>query len=572
MGRGGRRSWLGPVLRPVRGVFRELLLTSGFVGLLGLALPLFVLQVYDRVIFHAGLSTLQGLTIGMAIAVAFDFILRQARSRLIQKSAQRIDVEVGRRLFDKLMALPLRTLEARPSSYWQSLFRDAEVVRNTLSGSSAVLMADLPFAVIYVLLIYIIAAPVIWVLVAAVPLFLLLAWRSAAVVADATETERVAGLHRDALIGEVMAGRATVKALALDGSIRPLWEERHADSIRRARTRGARSDTYNNLGAALTVVTSVTLVGAGAFAILAQEMSIGALVAANILSGRFLSPLGQLVGSWRNFAAFRQSVERLGVVFAATEERRESAVALSRPKGRIVLEDVVFHYGDENVPVITGVNGGFGPGGLHAVVGRNGCGKTTLLKLMQGLYPPVEGRVLLDGADLHQFTRAELAGWMGYVPQECFLFAGTIRENIAKSRPDAGDEEIIDAARRAGAHDFIVDLADGYATDIGEAGGRLSSGQRQRIAIARAMLGDPPVLLLDEPSGNLDRQAELQLRDCLRALAGAHTVVIVSHSPVMLSACRTITVLDEGRVAASGNTAEILPKLFGAVAGRAVAE
>ena len=557
------RAWLREVLQPLKPAFREVLVMALFVNILALAVPVFVLQVYDRVVFHAGLSTLQGLVIGMAAVLVFDYVLRQARARVMQTVALRIDVVVGRRLFDKLMSLPLQVLESRPAAYWQALFRDVDVVRNTVSGASALLIADLPFAVLFLGLTFVIAAPIAWVLLVILPLFLFVAWRSGNTMATANRAERESALARDGLIAEMIAGRTTIKALALDRAMRPYWEERHADNIERAAVRGAKADGYANLGATLTMLTTVALTTVGAVAIINQQLTIGALIATNMLSGRLLGPFNQLVGTWRTYAGFRQAIERLGHVFNMASERQTGEIELQRPRGEITLEDVAFSYAESAKPVVDTVSVTFPAGGVHALIGRNGSGKSTLLKLAQGLYPPSKGRVLLDGADVAQFTRTELARWIGYVPQECVLFAGTLRDNIGYRKPEATDEEIIAAATTAGVHEFIIDLPDGYASEIGEAGQRLSAGQRQRIAIARALVGDPPVLLLDEPSSNLDRQAEQELRNTLAAIGKDRTVVVVTHSPILLSVCKDLVALDRGRIALAGPADEILPRLWG---------
>ncbi len=558
-----KRSWLQPVLRPVRVILVEVLALSFFVNLLALAVPLFVLQVYDRVVFHGGLSTLQALAVGMMIALGFDFVLRQARSRVLQKSALRIDLQLSEQLYDKLNALPLRTLESRPAPFWQALFRDVETVRNTFSGASAMLLADLPFMVLFFGLVAIIAAPVAWVLLAMLGVFLVLAGLSSITVGRAAAAERQVALQRDNLIGELMAGRLTIKALDLGGAVRPAWQQRRNQTIAAALSRGQRSDSYTNLGAVLGMMTTVAVTGVGALAILDQQMTIGALVAANILGGRFIAPLVQLVGTWRNFAGFKTAANRLGALFDAAEDRIETAIDMPRPNGLIFLEDVSFRYADDTPPVLSDLTMRVGPCGMHGIVGRNGSGKTTLLKLMQGLYAPSQGRVLIDLADIGQFSRSQIANWIGYVPQECFLFAGSIRDNIAVGEPSAGDAEILAAAKSAGVYRYVVDLPDGFATDVGEAGSRLSGGQRQRIAVARALLKDPAILLLDEPTGNLDKQAEQALRDELVNLALDRTIVVVTHSSTLLSACDSVMVLQGGRIAMAGASGEILPKLFG---------
>ena len=536
---------------------------SAFVNLVALAVPVFTLQVYDRVIGHAGVSTLFGFIIGMAFIVVFDYILRMARSRIMQTVALRIDVLVGHKLFDKLMNLPLPILESKPASFWQSLFRDVDTVRNTISGGSAILVCDLPFVIMFLTLIFVIAAPIAWVLLIIMPLFMFIAWRSSKAMSEANQDERQSTQTRDGLIAEMINGRTTIKALALDASMRPMWADRHAENIENSVRRGAKSDLFSNAGGSLTMLTTIFMTSVGALAIIEGAITMGALIATNMLTGRLIGPLNQLVGQWRSFNSFTQSVDRLGSVFEMASERMVSEVKLDRPNGNIVVEAVTFAFGEDLAPVLDEVSVTIRAHGVHALVGRNGSGKTTLMKVIQGLYAPTTGRVTLDGADIAQFSRIELASWMGYVPQECVLFAGTVRDNIIHRRPQASDEEIIKAATAAGVHSFIIDLPDGYSTDIGEAGRRLSGGQRQRIAIARALLGDPPVLLLDEPSASLDRQAETALRQTLIEIGVGRTVIIVTHSPILLAACDDLVALDKGKVALAGPAREILPRLFG---------
>jgi len=538
-------------------------MVSLFVNLLALGVPIFILQVYDRVVFHHGISTLYALLVGVLIALLFDLLLRQARSRMLQRVAFKIDVALGRSLYEKISNLPLRTLEGRPSGFWHTLFKDGEVVRNVFSGSTAVLLTDLPFAILFVLLIYVIAPAVVLVLLIALPVFVLVAVLSGRMMHTATREERRASIGRDAFLAEMLQGRATIKALALGQAIRPEWEEKHAETIENALVRGGRADAFGNIGMTLSLLTTVSLVTVGALAIIDQQLTIGALIASTMLGNRIIGPFNQLVNNWRNYANFRQALKRLDSVFALPEDVPEGRFSLKRPKGRLTLEGVTFGYESGRPPVLDSLSMDVKPPGMLGIVGRNGCGKTTLLKMMQGLYQPTEGRILLDGADINQFSRTDLARCAGYVPQECFLFAGTIRSNIAMTNPDASDEEIIKAATLAGVHEYVIDLPDGYETEVGEAGTRLSGGQRQRIAIARALLLNPPLLLLDEVTGNLDMQAEVALRDTLIELAHDHNIIVVTHTPVLLRACTHIVALDKGRIALGGPAQEVLAKLFG---------
>jgi ATP-binding cassette, subfamily C, bacterial LapB len=556
-------AWFKSILRPLRPTFRELAAVSLFINLLALASPIFMLQVYDRVVFFSGMTTLQGLAVGMFIAIGFDLMLRQFRSRLVQRMATKIDIQVSRSLFQKLLALPLRELEMRPASFWTSLFRDIDMVRNTASGPSAFLAADLPFALIFVALAFVIAPPIAWILVISTCAFMLLTWRSGAVLSTLNQTERSAGLGRDAIVAEFSNTRTMVKALALDSSITPVWEEAQAAAIDHAIVRAPKTDFYTNLGSTFTISTSVLMTIFGAIAIVHQDMSVGSLIACNMLSSRILQPLNQLFGTFRSYALARSSIARLSAIFELTSERQASEVKLPRPKGRVVVENASFRYAETDAPVLDGVNLAFAPGGIHIIVGRNGSGKTTLLKLMLGLYRPQGGRVLLDNADIAQFARADLAGWIGYVPQEAVLFTGTIRDNIVKGAEQVDDEAIVRAAQLAGLHQAVIDLPKGYATEIGEAGARLSGGFRQRVVIARALVRDPPVLVLDEPSSNLDRQAEEQLRAGLVELARDHTVIIATHSPALLEVAQTVSAIDRGKVMIAGPASEVLPRLSG---------
>jgi ATP-binding cassette, subfamily C, bacterial LapB len=556
-------SWLKPFLKPLRATFNEVVAMSAFVNLLALAVPIFTMQVYNRVVAHNGISTLKGLVVGMVIIVVFDYVLRQARSRIMQTIALRIDVQVGRKLFNKFMSLPLQTLESQPSAHWLALFRDADAVRNTLSGASAILIADLPFAILFLVIIFVIATPIAWVLVIVMPVFMFVAWRSSSVMSVANQNERATAQTRDSLVAEMINARTTIKALSLDKVMRPMWEDMQSDNIETSVIRGSKTDSFSNMGASLTMVTSISLTTVGALFIINQELTIGALIATNMLSGRLLGPLNQLVGQWRTYSSFRQSVDRLGELFNTISERQESEVEMDKPRGEITMENITFAYSEELPKVINDIEITFKATGVHALVGRNGSGKSTMLKLIQGLYKPMNGRVLVDGADISQFSRAEMSLWMGYVPQDCILFTGNVRDNIAQRIPDATDEQILKAAQAAGVHTFIIDMPEGYSTEIGEAGQRLSGGQRQRIAIARALVGDPPVVLLDEPSSSLDRQAEFELRNTLTSIAKERTVIIVTHSPILLATCDDLVALDKGRIALAGPSKDILPKLFG---------
>lgn len=562
--------WLSEILKQVRPAFTQILVVSAFVNLLAIAAPVFVLQVYDRVVMHAGISTLYGLVIGVLVAIIFDFVLRQFRARLLQRAALEIDIGVNRRVLDKLMAVPLRVLEARPVAQWDILFRDANAVRDTLSGPTAVAIADLPFAVIFLGVIYAIAAPVAWVVLMLIPVFVLIAWLGARSQTARTRAERNATLARDGLVGDLIAGRTTIKSLGLDDAFASRWEDAHAEAVDRGLDRGRTGDNFVNMGLAVSVVATVAITGVGALAILNQELTIGALIATNMLAARIIMPFHQLVGTWRMAALCRQAIGRLDDLFALSSERADSAISFDRPDGKLVFDGATFRYAPENEPVIDEIRLTLEARGLYAVMGANGSGKTTLLKLAMGLYAPDDGRVLIDDADIAQFSRRDLTRWIGYVPQEIRLFSGTIRDNISAALPEAPDEDVIRAAKLAGVHEFVAALPDGYGADVGDGGAALPGGIRQKIGIARALLRQPPVLLMDEPSSNLDRDSETALAETLRELSNDHTIVMATHSLRLLSACHSILVLERGKIRTGGPADKILPEMFPVAAAAAV--
>ncbi|MBN8532005.1 MAG: ATP-binding cassette domain-containing protein, partial [Alphaproteobacteria bacterium] len=419
-------AWFTAILGPLRPAYREVLGHACFTNILALVVPLFTLQVYDRVVAHNSISTLWALVFGVILALGCDWALRRARARMLQATALKIDAALGRKLYAKISALPLAKLEQQPTPYWLSIFQDAAIIRNTFSGGSAVLVTDLPFAILFLGVICVIAWPIVGVLAVAIPAFLLLTWHSTRMIGERSKSEAIATQNREKLLSELIMGRATVKALSIDRARQPEWEERHAHAIKEAVLRGETTDDSTVIAQTLTLFTTVMLVVVGALAIIDKELTMGGLIAANMLAARIMMPLNQLLGQWKLFAMCKASLTRLDGVFAMEEERTETTLAREKPKGFLSAEQLTFTYPNYPLPLLNKLDFALKPGEMVGLVGKNGCGKTTLLKLLQGLYRPSEGRVLIDGADIQQFTRGELASWIGYVPQECFLFSGTL--------------------------------------------------------------------------------------------------------------------------------------------------
>lgn len=559
--RAREQGWLHELLLPLRPAYKQAIMMAFMINLIALGTAVYSLQVYDRVIGHAGYSSLIALSVAMVIAVCFDHVLRTGRAHLMQRLGVQIEAEVARRAFARMLTLPTLVLETRPQAYWQTVFRDIELVRSTCSGASALLLIDLPFLLLSLILLGLIAWPLLPVAVVTITAFVILAWRSGQVTRHAAETEREKLVGRDVTIAELAGARLMLKSAGANQSAYVRWEKNYVAWMSEALGRSRESDHYRDLATGMTTLNTVLTTGLGAIAILSHLMTMGALIAANILAGRMISPLVQLVGQWKQFGQFQAAKKRLDALFAQRLDRMESGLALPRPLGTFLLDATSFKYPRSEHNQLQAISGQLGPFGLHAIVGANGSGKTTLLKLLRGLYPPASGRVLLDGADIVQFSQQDLARWIGYLPQHVQLISGTVRENITLAEPGIGDELVIAAAQRACAHDFVLNLPDGYATEVGEGGSRFSGGERKRIAIAQVLLRDPPVLLMDEPTADLDHQAEQAFLVTLRELAKDHTVIVVTHSMAVLSQCNGILVLDKGQLKAAGPARQILPSL-----------
>ena len=559
--RAREHGWLHELLLPLRPAYRQAIMQAFLVNLIALCTAVYTLQVYDRVIGHAGYSTLIALSVAMLIAVCFDYVLRTGRAHLMQRLGVQIEAEIAKRAFARMLTLPTLTLESRPQAYWQTVFRDIELVRSTCSGASALLLIDLPFLLLSLILLGLIAWPLLPVAILTIAAFVILAWRSGKVTRQAAETEREKLVDRDATIAEVAGARLMLKCAGANEAAYVRWENNYVSWMSEALGRSREADHYRDVAFSMTTLNTVVTTGFGAIAILSQFMTMGALISANILAGRMISPLVQLVGQWKQFGQFQAAKKRLDTLFAQPLDRMESGLSLPRPQGTFLIDAATFKYPRSEHNQLHAISGQLGPFGLHAIVGANGSGKTTMLKLLRGLYPPASGRVLLDGADIAQFSQQDLARWIGYLPQQVQLISGTVRENITLAEPGISDELVIAAAKRACAHDFVLNLPDGYATEVGEGGSRFSGGERKRIAIAQVLLRDPPVLLMDEPTADLDRQAEQAFLVTLRELARDHTVIVVTHSMAVLSQCNGIVVLEQGQLKAAGPARQILPSL-----------
>lgn len=553
--------WLQDILRPLKDAYKQVAWIALAINLIALFASLFSLQVYDRVIQKGGLVTLVALCIGMAFAMALDQVFRSGRGILFRRIGVRIEAAIAKQVYERLTQLPALQLELRPPAFWQTMFRDIELIRSTTAGGVALLLVDIPFMFVTFVLLAFIAWPLVPIILVVLLAFVILSLKSEVALSGSSDKEKQKLMARDAVLADMSAGRMHLKFMGPLAADKTQWQANYGGWLEESMERSAESDMYRDYGQGLSTMANVVITSVGALAILNQSMSMGALIAANILVGKLISPLTQLVSQWRSIGQFVAAIQRIDQLFSLPLDRLDTPIAFATPKGVLQLDNLSFKYPGTNSDQINSISGHMGPNGIYAVVGNNGSGKSTLLKLLRGLYPPSEGRVLIDGVDMAQLGQKTLSYWIGYLPQNPRLLGGSIKKNISMSAEEVDDRKILEAARLAGAYDFIIDLPEGFDTDVGEGGARFSGGQRKRIAIAQTLINDPQILLLDEPTSDLDTTAEKLLVEMLNTMSIQKTIVVVTHSPAVLQAAKGIVVMDRGRVVAAGPAADILPKI-----------
>ena len=534
------------------------------ISLFGLLPSIFLLQVYDRVLSRSGFSTLAALVSGILFFLCIEFWLRTRRSRMLRNAGAIIDHGVSGALLHSMLGRPLRALEARPASAWHLYFRDVASVRGTVTGGLAQSIFDLPMAIFALIVIGIVALPVLPVVVLFLAVMSFLAWWWADEVRSGRveEVQRGRGLER--MTSEICNARETLKTQANDGPTVEMWRQTYNAWLTESFTKNGQIETTRDGTTVLLTVFSVVVVTVGAISVMEQWMTVGGLVASNMLALKALQPVAGLVSNWRSLATAKEAARRLETVLAEPVEKPPTGMTLPQPLGRITLRDVSFSFTETaQQPVLENVDLDIGPGGLHVIVGRNGAGKSTLVKLLSGLYGPTRGIVSIGEYDLSQFGREELSRWISYLSQEVYWFGGPLIDVMRRTAPGQSDEQIVAACRLSGAHDFISRLPDGYRTIVGEGGTGVSVGERRKLALAMSFLRKPSVLVLDEPSNDLDFQSERNLLATLLAVAKVRTVVVVTHSLRIVSAASVVYhVTGQGNVE-QGSAAEMVPKLFG---------
>lgn len=567
-----RGDWFWSAIAELWPIYGHVFVTAIAINLLGLAGSIYAMNVYDRVVPNNATETLWVLTLGVLLVYVFDVLLRTARAYFVDAAGKGADAVIGTRLFEQVMAM---RLEARPASTGAlaSTLRDYESLREFFTSATLVALIDLPFVALYILVAWLIAGPIAWVAVAAVPVVLLFGLALQLPLARAVERNQAEAAQKHAILVEAIEGLETIKVARAEGRTQGLWERFVAASARSAMASRVYSTLAINFTAFSTSVASALVILLGVHEIAAGHLTMGALIAGTILTGRALAPLGQVAALVVRINQSRVALRALDKLMDAPRERDAAASYVSRPglRGQIALNDVTFAY----PPTAGGLGAIATPAALAditvfidagervGIVGRVGSGKSTLARLLTGLYQPTSGAVLVDGTDIRQLDPAELRRQIGYVPQDAFLVFGSVKDNIVIGSPGIDDEALLRAATIAGVDDFVKARPQGYDLQVGERGQYLSGGQRSAVTIARALIPDPPILLLDEPTGAMDSTSEQRLKARLAQILPGKTLVLITHRGSMLSLVDRLIVVDQGRIVADGAKDKVLEELQG---------
>jgi subfamily B ATP-binding cassette protein HlyB/CyaB len=553
-------TWFLGAIHKYRHRLGEVLVASFFLQLFALVSPLFFQVVIDKVLVHRSLSTLDVLVIGLVTISVFETILGILRTYLFSHTTNRIDVELGARLFRHLLALPIAYFQARRVGDSVARVRELENIRNFLTSSALTLVIDLFFTVVFLAVMFVYSPLLTLIVLAAFPFYIGISAAATPLFRQRLDEKFRRGAENQAFLVESVTQVETLKAMAVEPQTQRRWEEQLAGYV----TASFRVLQLGNTASqSVQLVSKLVTTGVlyfGAKLVIDGDLTVGELVAFNILSGRVSQPVLRLAQLWQDFHQARLSVARLGDILNTQTEPTFNVARAALPaiRGEIAFEHVTFRYRPDGPEVLHDVNFKIAPGQIIGIVGPSGSGKSTLTKLVQRLYVPEGGRVLVDGVDLAQVDTAWLRRQIGVVLQENMLFNRSIRDNIALADPALPIERVIAAAKFAGAHEFILETPEGYDTLVGERGDSLSGGQRQRIAIARALITDPRILIFDEATSALDYESERIIQENMKEIAKGRTVIIVAHRLSTVRRTDRILTLDRGRLVEDGTHEELI--------------
>jgi ATP-binding cassette, subfamily C, bacterial LapB len=554
--------WFWSAVLAQRFVYKDVLWAALLINVFALAFPMFAMNVYDRVVPNNAVETLWALAIGVFLVLSADLFMRLMRSHFVDEASARIDVQISARLMEKVLGL---RLEHRPESVgsFAANLRGFEQVRDFIASSTVTALIDLPFALLFVGVMAWISPWLVLPVLAAFASILVVGWVLQARLHELSQTTYQAGALRNATLIESLTGIETIKSQGAEGVTQAKWERVNsflatATVKMRALSSGAMYGTNY-----LTQLVSVTLILIGVYLIAQRELTMGALIAVTMLSSRALAPAGQIVGLLMQYQGARTAMDSLNAIMDKPVERPLDSSFVQRPKltGDIEFRNVKFAYPNRTDAALDGLSFKIAAGEKVALIGRVGSGKSTIQRLIMGLYQPTDGAVLLDGIDLRQLDPADVRRNLGCVSQDVMLFYGSLRDNVMLGMPYADDSAVVAAADVAGLNEFVNRHPQGFDLQVGERGESLSGGQRQSVGLARAVLHNAPILLLDEPTSAMDFSSEAQITTKVNAFARDKTVVLVTHRTSLLAMVTRVIVIDGGRIVADGPRDRIMEAL-----------
>ena len=560
--------WFLPSIWRYRSALAHVLIASLFVQLFALVTPLFFQIVIDKVLVHKGLSTLILVVVGMAAIGIFDVTLQYLRTYALSHTTSRIDVELGSRLFDHLLRLPLSYFETRPTGQTVARVREIETIRSFLTGQGLSSVIDLLFAVVFVAVMFIYSTTLAVIVLASIPFYLLIAFLIRPALRQKVSEQFNAGAATQQFLVESVFGIQTLKAAAVEPILRNEWEDRLAAYVKTSFQAVMLSNLGQNAIQYVNKATTALVLFFGAKAVINSDLTVGGLVAFYMIMNQAAAPILRLSQLWQDFQQVQISVQRLGdILNSAPEVKRLASANLPPMRGAIKITGLSFRYRANGADVLKDVNLDIPAGQVLGIIGPSGSGKSTLTKLIQRLYWLDRGQILIDGVDIGQVDTAWLRRQIGVVLQESVLFNRSIHDNIALANPGMPRGQVIAAARLAGADEFVSKLPLGCDTLIGERGANLSGGQRQRLAIARALATQPRILILDEATSALDYESEHAIQTNMRKIVRGRTVIIIAHRLAAVRFCDRIIAIQDGSIVEEG-THEALLARAGSVYGR----
>src|SRR6201996_8639000 len=553
-------TWFFGAIHKFRRRLLEVFAASFFLQLFALASPLFFQVVIDKVLVHHSLTTLDVLMIGLVTISVFESVLAVLRTYVFSHTTNRIDVELGARLFRYLLALPLAYFQARRVGDSVARVRELENIRNFLTSSALTLAIDLFFTFVFVAVMFFYSPLLTWVVLGSLPVYILISAGATPIFRRRLEEKFQRGAENQAFLVESITGVETLKAMAVEPQMQRRWEEQLAGYVAASFRVLQLGNVASQAVQLVSKLVTAFILFFGAKMVIDGDLSVGELVAFNILAGRVSAPVLRIAQIWQDFHQARISIERLGDILNTPAEPifNTTRAALPAIKGEITFEHVTSRYGIDGPETLHDVSFTVAPDQVLGIVGPSGSGKSTLAKLLQRLYVPESGRILVDGVDLAMVDASWLRRQLGVVLQENVLFNRSIRDNIALPDPGMPLDLVVEAAKLAGAHEFILELPEGYDTIVGERGSSLSGGQRQRIAIARALVTQPRILIFDEATSSLDYESERIIQRNMNAIVSGRTVLIIAHRLSTVRRADRIITIDRGRLIEDGTHEQLI--------------